>query len=386
MPQLEEDFYNFNPWWEEEFDFRFFERPKYSALLQKEIRTKQIIFITGLRRVGKTTLMKSVIKSLLKKIPPKKILYLSLDALSFEKYSIAELVREFRKLHSIKRSEKIYLFFDEAAYRENIHLELKNLYDAENAKIFVTSSSASILRDKKALLTGRSKTFEILPLDFTEYLLFNRIETKRKENYLLEKYFEDYMKIGGMPEFVLTKDITYLNDLIEAIIYKDIAYYYGVKDLTSLKDFFRLLMERVGKQASLNKMAKVIGISPETAKRYFEYFASVYLIYPVERCGKLNERLRAPKKVYCCDVGIRNYATGFRDKGAIFENLFYLKIKDENPCYFYKNGNEIDFYTNGKLIEIKFNREINEKQRALFEKIEAQEKIIIGDIYDFLNY
>ncbi len=386
MSQLIEDLYNFNPWWEGEFRFRFFERSKYLTLLEKEIDSKSIIFLTGLRRVGKTTLLKSVIKTLLEKVDANKILYLSLDSLSFEKYSIAELIREFRKLHSHKRDEKIYLFFDEAAYRENIHLELKNIYDAENAKIFASSSSASVLRDRKAFLTGRAKTLEILPLDFEEYLIFNEIKIKRSENYLLEKHFEEYMKTGGMPEYVLTQDVSYLDELIDSIIYKDIAFYHGVRDLTSLKDFFRLLMERAGKQASLNKMANVIGISSETAKRYFEYFSNVFLIYAIERCGKLNERIRAPKKIYSADAGIKNHVTGFRDKGAVFENLFYLKIKNENPCYVYYDGNEIDFLIGEKLIEVKYGTELRGKQKEFFENHPARKKLIVKNIYDFINF
>ncbi len=384
--EFKEDIYNFNPWWIDEYNFQFIDRPKYLKILKKEVTEKTITFITGLRRVGKTSLMKMLISNLLKKIDPKHILYLSLDSISLEKYSTLELVREFRKLQGLKRSEKIYLFFDEAAYREKIHLELKNLFDSENVKIFASSSSSSLMKDKQAFLTGRSKIIEILPLDFTEYLLFNKIKIKPSENYLLERYFEEYMKTGGIPEFVLTKDVAYIDNLIDSIIYKDIAYYQGVRDIKSLKDFFRLLMERAGKQGSLNKMSGVLGISVETAKRYLEYFRNSYLIYTIERCGKLNERLRAPKKIYAADLGIRNYITGFRDKGAQFENLVFLKIKNENPCYVYNNGTEIDFLIREKLIEVKYGREIEGKQKDFFERYPAKEKIIIKDIYEFLNY
>jgi len=384
--QLKEDIYNFNPWWSEKYKFNYIERPKYLNLLEKALKTKSIVFLTGLRRVGKTSLMKMLISKLLKTVDAKHILYLSLDSISIEKHSTLDLVREFRKLHGLRRSEKIYLFFDEAVYREGVHLELKNLFDSENVKIFASSSSSSLLKDKHALLTGRAQVIEILPLNFNEYLLFKKIKIKPSENYLLEKYFEEYMKTGGMPEYVLTEDVSYLDSLIDSIIYKDIAYYQGVQDIKSLKDFFRLLMERAGKQASLNKMAGVIGISVETAKRYFEYFQNTYLVYAIERCGKLNERLRAPKKVYTADLGIKNFITGFRDKGAIFENLFFLKIKNQNPCYVYKNGNEIDFLIKDKLIEVKYGREIEGKQKALFEQHSAKEKIIIKDIYNFINY
>jgi predicted AAA+ superfamily ATPase len=103
-----------------------------------------------------------------------------------------------------------------------------------------------------------------------------------------------------------------------------------------------------------------MGISSETAKRYFEYFQNTYLIYAIERCGKLNERIRAPKKVYAADLGIKNMITGFRDKGAIFENLVYFLIKEHSPCYIYKNGIELEFHYGNTLLEVKYKRDIKD--------------------------
>ncbi|MCZ7603867.1 MAG: ATP-binding protein [Melioribacteraceae bacterium] len=385
MEHLYEDLYNYNPWWEEEFKPELIVREKFLKILRSSERRKEILIITGLRRVGKSSLMKLFIKELAERVEPKKILYVSLDSIAIEKISVQDIVREFRKLHQFKRNEKIYLFFDEAAYRENINQELKTLYDNENVKIYVSSSSATILRDKNSLITGRSKIVEVLPLDFFEFLSFKNLSVKKSEEYLTEKYFEEFMMKGGIPEYILSDDFEYLDNLVDAIIYKDIAFYHGVKDITSLKEFFRLLMERAGKQASLTKISKVMGISSETAKRYFEYFQNTYLIYAIERCGKLNERLRAPKKVFAADLGIKNMVTGFRDKGAVFENLVYFLIKEHSPCYIYKDGIELDFHFNKTLIEVKYNREIDNKQRMLFDKLNIERKILVGNVKDFLK-
>ena len=145
-------------------------------------------------------------------------------------------------------------------------------------------------------------------------------------------------------------------------------------------------MERSGKQLSLNKISKVMNISVDTARRYFSYFTNAFLIYPIERCGKLNERLRASKKIYAADIGIRNMVTGFRDKGAIFENLVFLKIKGRNPCYVYRDGIEIDFKVDDTLIEVKYKMEMNEKQLDLFNKFNAKKKILIDSIDDYLQF
>jgi len=384
---LVEELYAFNPWWEEDFKPELIEREKYLSLLVSSLKTKDIVIITGLRRVGKTAIIKLFIKKLLAKIPPQYILYASCDSIPLENYSIHEIIETYRKEHRIKRNKKIYVFLDEIGFREKWAQELKNLYDRENIKFFISASSASMLKDKKGFLTGRTKTIRIFPLDFHEYLKFKKIDIKKSENYLKESYFEDYMKEGGIPEYVLRKDPAYLNELVESIIYKDIIYYHGIKNSGIVKDFFRLLMERVARRISLNKSAKILKVSADTIRRYFNYFKESFLIYEVERCGKLSERILSPKKIYAADVGIRNMITGFSGKGAIFENLFFFKIMSKQPCYIYEDGIEIDFLTKDKILfEVKYNEKMNEKQKTLFDKIRAKEKKLISNINDYFFY
>ncbi len=384
---METVLYRFNPWWEKEPEWRFIPREKYLNRLKQYLHTKDVVIITGLRRVGKTTIMKMMIKELLKQgIPPGKIFYISLDFYSLERFSILDIIEEFFKLQKISFSEKVYLFLDEVAYKKDFQIQLKNLYDLYNAKVFASSSSASILRDRKAMLTGRERVIEVLPLDFKEYLLFKNLKIPKSDKHLLEVYFEDYMQIGGIPEYVLTEDPEYLKQLIDDVLYKDIISFHGVKEKALLREFFRLLMERSGKQVSLNRISRILNISVDTARRFLGYFEEAFIIHGIERCGKLNERLKAPKKIYAGDVGIRNILTGFRDKGAVFENLVFLQIKNQKPCYIYKDGIELDFLTeDGTLIEVKYGQQLNEKQKKLFESFNAKKKVVISDIEDYLS-
>jgi len=383
---MEQLFFRFNPWWEEEISYNFVERKTYLLQMEQSIKRKDIAILTGLRRIGKTTLMKLLIERLIKShnIEPKRIFYISLDSYGLEHYSIMEIIDEYRKIHKLPFAEQIYLFLDEIAYKESFQQELKNLYDLGNVKIYASSSASSILKDKKAHLTGREKIIEILPLTFEEYLLFKEIRLSKANSHLLDRYFDDYMQTGGIPEYVLTGDIAYLVELLDDIIYKDIIAAHGIRDNKIIRDYFRLLMERAGKQVSLNKISKILGIGVDTARRYLSYFEDTYLVHPIERCSKLNERLKSPKKIYAGDIGIKNIYTGFRDKGAVFENLVYLKIKHKNPCYIYKNKIEIDFLTKDKiLIEAKYNSELTDKQKKLFESINADKKMLIKNVKDF---
>ncbi|WP_319576987.1 ATP-binding protein [uncultured Desulfobacter sp.] len=381
---MDEILYQYNPWWEDSvFSEEIIPRERYLGRLINYLDNKQIISLTGLRRVGKTTLMKLIIKYLIRKcVPSKLILYISLDDYLFHRNSIIEIINEYRKLHKLKVEEKIYLFLDEVTYKDNFHIQLKNIYDSQNTKIFAASSSASMLRDKKASLTGRSITLEIKPLDLEEYLFFKGITLKKRDKQLYKSYFLDYIKDGGMPENVLNPNREYLMNLVDDIIQKDITAFHGLKNHQILRDYFLLLMERSGKQLSINKIAKILGISPDTSKRYLSYFESTYLIHLLPRWGKTNQKLLSAKKIYASDLGIKHLFMGNRDFGSYFENYIYLVLRNKKTLYYlYENSVEIDFYTDDKiLIESKFYARLNEKQNKLFSEYPANKRIVIDSV------
>jgi len=384
---MQDLFYEYNPWWEEEYDLIGIKREKYLSFLERNLNNKDIILITGLRRVGKSTLLKQLVYSLITdyKIQPKKIFYLSLDSYLLKDMTIQDIVKEYRKIHNLATNDKIYLFLDEVTYKDSFKEELKNMYDLGNCKIFATASSATKLIDKKALLTGRSRLLEVEPLDFQEFLLFRNYSPKKSEKYLLEKYFEEYMEYGGLPEYVLTKDPEYIVSLTKNIIYKDIIAKYGLKDSEAIEDLFRLLCERVGKQVSYNKLGNILGITKDSVKKYIGYFKETYLFYVIEKDAKsLNERIADNKKIYCADVGIKNVVTGFRELGAIYENLVFLKLKSNNPKYVKIDGIELDFKFKDTLVEAKYNQDLKDKQKKLYDELQVKNKILANSIDFFI--
>ncbi len=378
---LEKILYRYNPWWDNKEEINYKHRD-IQTLIFDTINDNKITVLTGLRRVGKTSLMKITINHLIKSVDPKKILYLSLDNLNFNDIKLNDIVEQFRTIHKLPFKEKIYLFFDEVGYKKDYEQELKNLFDMGNVKIFISSSSASILKSKVPFITGRTRTITILPLSFKEYLEFNNIKIAKEDEQLYAPYFEEYLEYGGMPEYVLSKDPNILTELIDQIIYKDIIAHHNIKDEKTVKELFKLLCERIGKPFTYNKLAKVLATSPETVKRYITMFEQTYLFYQIERYSKsLNERVYSPKKIYIGDIGLKNVTVGYKDKGSLYENLVFLKIKDKKPQYYYKNNTEIDFVYNNTLLECKLDRELTKGQKELMENTKMKTMIANGYRY-----
>lgn len=382
-------FHEYNPWWMGEMpEITMIERPLVLFPLYPLMQTCDVIMLSGLRRVGKTSTIKYLIRYLIqqKKINPAHCFYVSMDDYQLKDLSITDVINEYRTIMTLSVTEKIFVFLDEITYAEDFQIQLKNLYDKGHVKCIVSSSSSSLLKDDSAHLTGRKRIVEINPLNFEEYLLFKNIQIAPADNRLLETYFLEYMKTGGIPEYVLRGDREYLVNLVDDIITKDIIAKHNIRQPSIIKEFFILLMERAGKQISINKIASILNISVDSAKRYLSLFEETYLIHLVSRFGKTNETILAPKKVYATDIGIRNAVVGFQDKGAIFENIVFMAIKQHQPQYLYQDKHEIDFVFDDTLLEVKYHSDLTEKQKELLDAFPMKKKIIIRNYAAFKHF
>lgn len=377
---MREILYQFNPWWEEGFKVDAIEREKYSNKLLTEVGRKAITFIIGLRRVGKTTLMYKFIEKLLEKISKERILYISLDHPVFDDYSLMDILKEYRTIHGLPRKEKLFLFFDELHMKKGFERELKVLHDLENVKIFASGSSSLLIKHRGAFLTGRYNKILVEPLDFKEFLKFKNITVRPSESYLLDKYLEEYLKTGGMPEYVLKKDSDYILGFVESIIYKDICGVYGIKNPDIIKKLFLLLAERVGKRLTYNKLANIVNLSVDTVRQYTTYLEDTFLVYTITKYAKsLNERIYSPKKVYLADNGIRTVFVGFKDIGTLAENITFLNLKKLGEvCYYLSNGKEVDFVVKDMAVEVKYKDEIEAEDLKAIRSIKQKKKILIS--------
>ena len=383
---MEELLYQYNPWWEgAEFVADVRPRRRYVDRLVDVLSEKRVVLLSGLRRVGKSTIMRLVADALIGQgTLPQAILYVSLDDYVLRRNSILDVVTTFRQIHKLSVDDPVVLLLDEVTAKDDFHQQLKTLIDRERVAIIAAASSSSLLKDHQALLTGRSTTVEVQPLAFEEYLGFRGIEIPRRDYHLLDTYFRDYVRGGGLPEHVLSPRRDYLMNLVDDIIQKDITAFHGLRDHQVVRDYFSLLMERSGKQVSINKLGNILGLSPDTSRRYLGYFQDTYLVHLVPRWGKTNERILSPKKVYACDLGIKHLFIGDRDWGSYFENYVYLQLRRYQEVYYVRSGEqELDFLTSDKtLIEAKYNAELEGKQKDAFDAFPATRKHVLKSVRD----
>lgn len=371
-----------NPWWGGHNVELGIERKKYLKQIENVLSNKkQILFILGSRRVGKTRILTQYIYRLLKnKISPKKILFLSLDNTNLENFDWYSYITE---------NDYKYIFLDEVHYSPKWAQTLKSLYDLpnKNYKIICSGSSSGQIEDNKAFLTGRSTNLFITPLDFTEFLEF----------FKLKPSIKDYLFYGGYPEYVLKKEPSYLNDLIRDIIEKDIIKVHKVKNRQYLFDICQILAKQVGFKGSSNKIAKVLNLDNKTVENYINYLKEVKLIEVVYQFSdSLNKKLYSPKKYYYCDLGMRNSFIGFSDIGSLVENAVYLalsKLYGSKNVYYLSDTrpSEVDFVVrenNGNLIliESKFNNlqsaVVNSLSSLFYKNIHSQtitKRIVVTD-------
>lgn len=347
----------------------FLERKIYLHI-REHLISRQITVLTGMRRVGKTTL----VKHLLSEIESENKIYLDLQKINnrelfFDK-NFDNIIIRLNQL-GLQTDEKMFIAIDEIQLYPEISGILKYLYDNYDIKFIVTGSSSYYLKDLfSESLSGRKKVFEIFPLDFGEYLTFKHITWAEKdflnskfdlhEFERLNVFYEEYVEYGGFPEVVLTPKIedkkSILDDIISSYINIDIKTLSDFRESSNVYNLVKMLAMRVGSRLDYSKLARLSGITRSTVINYVALFEKTYLIslVPVHTNNPDREIVKA-RKIYFADNGLVNILSDV-DSGAKFENAVYnqLKHKGEVRYYALKNGREIDYiFEKDIAIEIK---------------------------------
>ena len=354
-----------NLWWNNEnFRFNLLEREEYlSNILGRNDRLIQILI--GARRVGKTSILKSIINHLLYEgIKRKNILYISCDAREVRELGIKKVIDIYMRQFKIDLKQKIYIFLDEVQEVKDWQGDVKYFYDNLPIQFCLTGSSSLILSNKTSKLTGRFILHQILPLSFNEYLLFTNTNLN-KDKKSDKKVVEEYLQTGGYPEYVISKDRQYLMDAVEATLYRELLEVYGVRNPKLLRILIEYLSDKVTNFVSANKIRQDLKVDDKTAAFYLQYLQDIYLLYPVYKYGRSYKISKnSVPKYYFNDTGILNVFSIYPKVGQLAENAVFLHLlrkshskQSLNIFYDVIDNIEIDFRLQDQLYEVKFREE-----------------------------
>ncbi|MFC4283253.1 ATP-binding protein [Catenibacterium sp. GCM10023432] len=384
------------------------ERKEYLKQLLSWKDQSIIKVLTGIRRCGKSTILKLYQEYLLNNgIDPSQIISINFEELEYED------LQDYKKLYQyikdrLVENKMMYIFLDEIQNVPSYEKVVDSLHVKENIDIYITGSNSYIFSGQLATyLSGRYIEIPVLPLSFKE--VYNPQTNK-------EEAFQKYIKTGGFPYIhqiqLLNEQIDmYLEGIYNTVIVKDIEERINrknsksVTDIALLKAISKYLSSVVGSPVSIRSITNYFKsnertTSPNTISNYVEALCESYLYYPVEVMdvsGK--EVLKSNKKYYIVDPGIRNYILPkqFYDLGFTIENIVYLELlRRRYNVNIGRNGRtEVDFIakrndvytyiqvTASLVDENTFNREI----RPLKQIKDNYEKVILTlDRYTLGNY
>ncbi len=353
--------------------------------IKKSIRTPQIVVLTGLRRVGKSTLLLQIAKEYLKE---------DFFFVNFEDERLINFKSEdFSILHEALISiygEKKNFLIDEIQNVPNWERFVRRMHD-NGYKFFITGSNASLLSQELGTrLTGRTTQIELYPFSFKEFLEFKNIKKPNLKNLTtvekgnLRKLCNDYLNSGGIPDSLKYPKLDIHNSLYNDILYRDISTRYKIKNIKKLKEFSYYIITNYSSLISFNKLKNLLKVgSVTTIVKYMYYLENSWLCFTINKYAySLKEQEIAPKKVYSIDTGLSK-TIGFsfsKNKGKLIENLVFLELKKRyKDIYYYKTkkGREIDFYipkTNSFLQVTESLSDLKTKEREIRSILEAKEE------------
>ena len=320
----------------------------------RALRDKAIIkVITGVRRCGKSTLMRLFQKELLQSgVSEKQII-----SINFEDYDFVEL-RNAKALYQHVVARLVegvpnYVFLDEIQHVDNYADVVDALFVKENVDLYITGSNAYLLSSEIAtLLSGRYVEIQLLPLSFKEY-----VNATGNTNDLERKY-ADYITFSSFPyamafdrEVQMTND--YLRGIYSTIVLKDVMHRHSIGDAMMLENVMAFMADNIGNTLSVKKIADTLTssgrkVDVKTIEKYLSALCQSFILYPAKRYNiKGRQLLKTMEKYYLVDVALRNTLLGSTnaDFGRILENVVYLELLRRYPNVYIGKTDafEIDF-------------------------------------------
>ena len=333
-------------------------REKYLKNIRPFYDQDLIKVITGIRRCGKSVILTQIMDELKQNgIREEQIIYINFEFIDYIDITDAKKLNNFIEEKFVNK-DKYYVFFDEIQNVdkwEKVVNSLKSKYN-QNISIFITGSNSDLLSGELAThIAGRYVSFKVYPFTFDEVCELKDI--KEKDKYELERVFDDYIIWGGMPQrFSMNDELqvkTYLSDVYNSIVVKDIVERFKIKDLDLFNKILTFIITTPSQTFSAESLSNYlfsenVEVSKMTLYNYLEYMCRAMLINKAERFDVRGKRILNGKyKYYLTDLGLSQVINNERKKqmGAYIENIVYNELLSRG--YDVKVGNldfgEIDF-------------------------------------------
>jgi predicted AAA+ superfamily ATPase len=363
----------------------------------------KIISLIGVRRSGKTHVLYSIINKIRKTADPKNIVYINFEddrLFPLVLKDLNTLLDAYYEMYPDKKNEKVYFLFDEIQNVQNWEKFIRRLYDTENCAIFITGSSAKLLSKEIATaLRGRTLSYEVFPLSFSEFLRFKGIKPdihSSKSQARIKNVLADCLIRGGFPEIINYDQAVFMKTLqeyIDLIMYRDVVERYSISNTFLLKRLIKFCYTNISTLVSFNKLyndfkSEGLSISRNTVYEYISYLEDAYALFTVPIYAKsVREQWRNPRKIYSVDVGFKtamDYPLSM-DIGRVFENIVFLELRRKTEkIYYFKGKQEVDFYytLGGKehLLNVSYEMESQEtREREIRGLVEAMKRLSLKE-------
>jgi len=382
-------------------------RPIYLNKLKGFLKTGQIVTITGARRVGKSFLMRQLIRSLITDgVDRNNILMVNFEDPRFTELDVRTLQRTYEVyLEFLNPKGEIFIFLDEVQEVSGWERWVRTIHELNKAKLVISGSNAKLLdKELSTLLTGRHIDLVVFPLSFKEYLAFNRVDLKDRLDFVskrveIEGFFRKYLEWGSFPEVVLLSNERkqMLLHYFEDIINKDLIRRYRIRKSDRLNSLAKFYLTNISSSITFSSLEKFLNISADTVEKFSRYLEDAYLLFFLKRFSfKVKEQEKSPRKVYAIDTGLAN-TIGFRfsqNLGRLAENIVFLELvrrktleKNNLELYYWKDPQhrEVDFVLKESLNVTQILQvcwEINRpetKAREIKALLKAMEKLKLNE-------
>jgi len=325
-------------------------------LTEKLLEKKPIKVITGIRRSGKSFILKRLYKKLTIDIPKKNLLFINFENDRLSSNLTLSSLRNIYDTFKIKSDPnyRLYLFFDEIQNIPGWEKFIRTIYDSEDDDIYITGSNSQLLSSEfSTVIGGRVLEYQLQPFTFNEFLKFHgfnkldsySISEKKTE---LSRMFEIYMESGGFCEtFTISseqKEI-YRQSLIDKIVLKDIINRYHIQKPHIMQNLFLYIAKNPGSIVSAAKLSRVMGIDDKTVSLFLSYLNNVFLLGRIDKYQwKTKNIFHSQKKYYLSD----NLFTHLCLESRKLENFVYTHLIEKygvSSVFFLRNekGQEVDF-------------------------------------------